>query len=83
MTELVPIYSDDPEVNDPLIVSLNNSPILKERLNAHMLLFRYSNRDMGRGMGRDMGIIVESRSFGKPAYTITEELIQWIDEFLC
>ena len=72
-----PIYSDDPEVNDPLIVSLNNSPILKESLNAHMLLFRYSNRDMGR----DMGIIEELRNVGEPAYTITEELIQWIEDF--
>ena len=72
-----PIYSDDPEVNDPLIVSLNNSPILKESLNAHMLLFRYSNRDMGR----DMGIIEELRNVGEPAYTITEALIQWIEDF--
>ncbi len=72
-----PIYSDDPEVNDPLIVSLNNSPILKESLNAHMLLFRYRNRDMRT----DMGIIEELRNIGKPAYTITEELIQWIEDF--
>lgn len=72
-----PIYSDDPEVNDPLIVSLNNSPILKESLNAHMLLFRYSNRDMRR----DMRIIEELRNVGQPAYTITDKLIQWIEDF--
>ena len=72
-----PIYSDDPEVNDPLIVSLNNSPILKESLNAHLLLFRYSNRDMRT----DMRIIEELRNVGKPAYTITEELIQWLKNF--
>ena len=74
---VTPIYADDPEIMDPLIVSLNNSPILKESLNAHLLLFRYSNRDMGR----DMGIIEELRNVGKPAYTITEELIQWIEDF--
>ena len=51
MAELSPIYSDDPELNNPLIVSLNNSPILKESLNAHMLLFRYSNRDMRKRYG--------------------------------
>lgn len=67
----ISIRPDDPEIIDPLIVSLNNSPILKESLNAHILLFRYSNRDMRR----DMGIIEELRSVGKPAYTITEELI--------
>ena len=77
MTELAPIYSDDPEVNDPLIVSLNNSPILKESLNAHMLLFRYSNRDMRR----DRRIIEELRNVGQPAYTITDKLIQWIEDF--
>ena len=32
-------------------------------------------------MGRDMGIIEELRNVGKPAYTITEELIQWIEDF--
>ena len=74
---VTPIYADDPEINNPLIVSLNNSPILKESLNAHLLLFRYSNRNMGR----DMGIIEELRNVGKPAYTITEELIQWIEDF--
>ena len=68
---------DDPEIIDPLIVSLNNSPILKESLNAHILLFRYSNRDMGR----DMGIIEELRNVGKPAYTMTDELMQWIEDF--
>lgn len=74
---VTPIYADDPEIMDPLIVSLNNSPILKESLNAHLLLFRYSNRDMGR----DRGVIEELRNVGKPAYTITEELIQWIEDF--
>ena len=64
---------DDPEIIDPLIVSLNNSPILKESLNAHILLFRYSDRDMG--------IIEELRNVGKPAYTITDELMQWIEDF--
>ena len=39
----------------------------------HLLLFRYSNRDMG--------IIKELRSVGEPAYTITEELIQWVEDF--
>ena len=38
----ISIRPDDPEIIDPLIVSLNNSPILKESLNAHILLFRYS-----------------------------------------
>ena len=71
------IRPGDPEIIDPLIVSLNNSPILKESLNAHILLFRYSNRDMGR----DMAIIKELRNVGEPAYTITEELIQWIEDF--
>ena len=74
---VTPIYSDDPEINNPLITSLNNSPILKESLNAHILLFRYNNRDMGR----DMEIIQELRNVGKPAYTITEELIRWIEDF--
>ena len=74
---LIPIYSDDPEIIDPLIVSLNNSPILKESLNAHILLFGYSNRDFGR----DMGIIVERQNVGNPAYKITEELIQWVKDF--
>ena len=67
----------DPEIIDPLIVSLNSSPIIKDNLNVHNVLFRYSNRDMGR----DMGIIEELRNVGKPAYTITEELIQWIEDF--
>ena len=71
------IRPDNSEIIDPLIVSLNNSPIFKESLNAHMLLFRYSNRNMGR----DMGIIEELRNVGKPAYTITEKLIQWIEDF--
>ncbi len=69
----ISICPDDPEIIDPLVVSLNNSPILKESLNAHILLFRYSNGDMG--------IIQELRNVGKPAYTITEELIQWIEDF--
>ena len=74
---VTPIYADDPEINNPLIVSLNNNPIIKDNLNVHNVLFRYSNRDMGR----DMGIIEELRNVGKPAYTITEELIQWIEDF--
>ncbi len=73
----ISIRPDDPEIIDPLIVSLNNNPILKENLNAHILLFRYGNRYMGR----DMGIIEESRSVGKPAYTIKEELILWVEDF--
>ena len=28
-----------------------------------------------------MGIIEELRNVGKPAYTITEKLIQWIEDF--
>ena len=28
-----------------------------------------------------MGIIEELRNVGEPAYTITEELIQWIEDF--
>ena len=71
---VIPIYSDDPEVNDPLIVSLNNSPIIKNNLNVHIILFRYSNN-------RHRRIIVELRSVAKPAYTIKEELIQWIEDF--
>ena len=74
---VTPIYADDPEINNPLIVSLNNNPIIKDNLNVHNVLFRYSDRDMGR----DMGIIEELRNVGKPAYTITEELIQWIEDF--
>ncbi len=74
---VIPIYADDPEIIDPLIVSLNNSPILKESLNAHMLLFRYSNRDMGI----DRSIIVEKRIVGNPEYQITDELMQWIEDF--
>ena len=69
-----PIYSDDPEVNDPLIVSLNNSPILKESLNAHNILFRYSDN-------KDKRIIVEERNAGNPEYQITDELMQWIQDF--
>ena len=65
----------DPEIIDPLIVSLNNSPIIKNNLNVHNVLFRYSNSN------RDTRIIVELRNVGKPAYTITEELIQWIEDF--
>ena len=74
---VTPIYADDPEINNPLIVSLNNNPIIKDNLNVHNVLFRYSNRDMRR----DIGIIQELRNVGKPAYTITEELIQWIEDF--
>ncbi len=74
---VTPIYADDPEINNPLIVSLNNNPTIKDNLNVHNVLFRYSNRDMGK----DMGIIEELRNVGKPAYTITEELIQWIEDF--
>ena len=71
---VIPIYSDDPEINDPLIVSLNNSPILKESLNAHYILFQYSDK-------KDRKIIVEQRNFGNPAYQITDELMQWITDF--
>ena len=74
---VTPIYADDPEINNPLIVSLNNNPTIKGNLNVHNVLFRYSNRDMGR----DIGIIEELRNVGKPAYTMTEELIQWIEDF--
>lgn len=73
----ISIRPDDPEIIDPLIVSLNNSPILKESLNAHMLLFRYSNRDMGI----DRSIIVEKRTVGNPEYQITDELMQWMEDF--
>ncbi len=75
-----PIYADKHDINniyDPLTASLNNSPILKESLNAHMLLFRYSNRDMGI----DRSIIVEERNVGNPEYQITDELMQWIEDF--
>lgn len=70
----ISIRPDDPEINDPLIVSLNNSPILKESLNAHILLFRYSDN-------RDRRIIVELRHVAKPAYQITDELMRWIQDF--
>ena len=72
---ITPIYSDDPEINDPLIVSLNNDPIIKDNLNVHYVLFRYSNSN------RDTRIIVELRNVGNPAYKITDELIQWIKDF--
>lgn len=75
-----PIYADNHDINniyDPLTASLNNSPILKESLNAHMLLFRYSNRDMRI----DRSIIVEERNFGNPEYQITDELMQWMEDF--
>jgi hypothetical protein len=75
-----PIYADNHDINniyDPLTASLNNSPILKESLNAHMLLFRYSNRDMGI----DRSIIVEKRNVGNPEYQITDELMQWMEDF--
>ena len=68
------IRPDDLEIIDPLIVSLNNSPILKESLNAHNILFQYSDN-------RDRRIIVEKRNVGNPAYQITNELIQWIQDF--
>ena len=68
------IHPDDPEIMDPLIVSLNNSPILKESLNAHILLFRYSDNS-------DRRIIVGLRNVGNPAYQITDELMQWIEDF--
>ena len=71
-----PIYSDNHDINiyDPLTASLNNSPILKESLNAHNILFRYSDN-------RDRRIIVEERNVGNPAYQITDELMQWIKDF--
>ena len=68
------IRPDDPEIMDPLIVSLNNSPILKESLNAHNILFQYSGNSGRR-------IIVEKRNVGNPAYQITDELMQWIQDF--
>ena len=71
---VTPIFADDPEIMDPLIVSLNNSSILKEGLNAHILLFRYSGNS-------DRRIIVELRHVAKPEYQITDELMQWIQEF--
>jgi hypothetical protein len=72
-----PIYSDDHDINniyDPLTASLNNSPILKESLNAHNILFRYSDNG-------DTRIIVEERNAGNPEYQITDELMQWIQDF--
>ena len=70
----ISIRPDDPEIMDPLIVSLNNSPILKESLNAHILLFRYSGNS-------DRRIIVELRRVANPEYEIKEELMQWIEDF--
>ena len=72
---ITPIYSDDPEINDPLIVSLNNDPIIKDNLNVHYVLFGYNDSN------RDTTIIVELRNVGNPAYKITDELIQWITDF--
>ena len=72
-----PIYSDDHDINniyDPLTASLNNSPILKESLNAHNILFQYSDN-------KDKRIIVEERNAGNPEYQITDELMQWIQDF--
>ena len=72
-----PIYLDDHDINniyDPLTASLNNSPILKESLNAHNILFRYSDNG-------DKRIIVEERNAGNPEYQITDELMQWIQDF--
>ena len=71
----ISIRPDDPEIIDPLIVSLNNSPILKESLNAHNILFRYNENN------RDTRVIEELRNVAKPAYQITDELIQWIKDF--
>ncbi len=76
---VIPIYADDPEINDPLIVSLNSNPIIKDNLNVHNVLFRYSNSRYGND--RDTTIIVESWNVGSPAYQITDELIQWITDF--
>ena len=76
---VAPIYADDPEINNPLIVSLNSNPTIKDNLNVHNVLFRYSSSRYGNN--RDTGIIVESQNVGNPAYTITEELIQWIEDF--
>ena len=75
----ISIRPDDPEVIDPLIVSLNSNPIIKDNLNVHNVLFRYSNSRYGND--RDTTIIVESRNVGSPAYQITDELIQWITDF--
>ena len=72
---VIPIYSDNPDINDPLVVSLNSSPIIKNNLNVHNVPFRYSNSN------RDTRIIVELRNVGNPAYKITDELIQWIKDF--
>ena len=68
------IRPDDPEIINPLIVSLNNSPIIKNNLNVHNVLFRYSDN-------RDTSIIVEESNVGNPAYQITDKLIQWIKDF--
>ena len=76
---VIPIYADDPEINDPLIVSLNSNPIIKDNLNVHNVLFRYSNRDIYSN--KDTEIIAESRAEVKPHYKITDELIQWITDF--
>ena len=70
----VSIRPDDPEIINPLIVSLNNSPIIKNNLNVHNVLFRYSDN-------RDKSIIVEESNVGNPAYQITDKLIQWIQDF--
>ena len=68
----------DPEIINPLIVSLNNSPILKESLNAHNILFRYSDNEDDN---EDKRVIVEERNAGNPGYQITDELMQWIQDF--
>ena len=41
--------------------------------------FQYSDRDIYSN--KDTGIIVESRAEAKPHYKITDELIQWIEDF--
>ena len=67
------------DINDPLVETLNNNPIIKDNLNAHDVSFQYSDRDIYSN--KDIGIIVESRAEAKPHYKITDELIQWIEDF--
>ena len=67
------------DINDPLVETLNNNPIIKDNLNAHDVSFQYSDRDIYSN--KDTGIIVESRAEAKPHYKITDELIQWIEDF--
>ncbi len=73
----ISIRPDDHETVDPLIVSLNNSPNLKESLNTHSLLFRYNTDDYGN----KNDTIVELRNVANTAYQIADELIQWLKDF--